>query len=125
MRKSICIIFCLIALFACIGCNSNSDTVSLTSGNYYAEGDYEELMTPYLWLDTKENRFSFGAGSIISYAENGTYEIVDSKIVATSQSTTFEFEIKDKDTLVLINNGNNEYFKIPINTEFVFSKDLK
>jgi len=86
MRKAICIIFCLIALFACIGCSSNSGTVSLTSGNYYAEGDYEELMTPYLWLDTKENRFSLGAGSIISYAETGTYEIVDKGQYLTNQN---------------------------------------
>lgn len=106
-----------------VACNSN--TVLLHSGNYYAVGDYEEFLTPYLWLDTSENRFSFGAGSVISYAENGTYEIVDSKIIATSQSTTFEFEIKDKNTLVLTDNGNNEYFKIPISTQFAFSKDLK
>lgn len=53
------------------------------------------------------------------------YEVENGTIIATSQSTTFEFEIKDKNTLVLIDNGDNEYFKIPINTQFVFSKDLK
>ena len=97
----------------------------MLSGNYYAVGDYEEMLTPYLWLDTNENRFSFGAGSIISYAENGTYELVDGKIVATSQSTTFKFEIKDQNILVLIDSGDNDFFKIPINTQFVYSEDLK
>lgn len=123
MKRFISIILILSCLCMLVACNSN--TVLLHSGNYYAVGDYEEFLTPYLWLDTSENRFSFGAGSVISYAENGTYEIVDSKIIATSQSTTFEFEIKDKNTLVLTDNGNNEYFKIPISTQFVFSKDLK
>ena len=110
-------------LFSFVGCNY--DTTPVFSGNYYAVGDYEEMLTPYLWLDTNENEFSLGLGSVISYAENGSYKIADGKIIATSQSTTFEFEIKDKNTLVLIDNGDNEYFKIPINTSFVYSKDLK
>ena len=83
------------------------------------------MLTPYLWIDTDENKFALGAGSIISYAEHGTYEIADGKVIATSQSTTFEFEIKDNNTLVLIDNGDNEYFKIPINTQFVYSEDLR
>ena len=114
---------CLLILPSFAACNS--DTTSVLSGNYYAVGDYEEMLTPYLWLDTNENKFSLGAGSIVSYAENGFYEIVDGKIIATSQSTTFEFEIKDENTLVLIDNGDNEFIKIPINTQFVFSKELK
>ena len=51
--------------------------------------------------------------------------VVDGKIVATSQNTTFEFEIEDKKTLVLIDNGDVDGFKIPVNTKLVFSKDLK
>ena len=113
-----CCLICLLILFLLVGCNS--DTPPVLSGNYYAVGDYEEMMTPYLWLDTNENSFYFGAGSIISYAENGTYEILDSKVIAKSQSTTFKFEIKDKNTLVLIDNGDNDFFKIPINTQFVY-----
>ncbi|MBP3704805.1 MAG: hypothetical protein J6I98_04640, partial [Clostridia bacterium] len=78
-----------------------------------------------LWLDTSENEFSFSAGSVISYAEYGTYEVVEGKLIAVSQSTTYEFEIKDKNTLVLINNGENDYLKIPVNTRFVFDEELK
>lgn len=123
MKRIICCLMCVLILPSFAGCNS--DTTSVLSGNYYAVGDYEEMLTPYLWLDTNENKFSLGPGSVVSYAENGTYEIVGGKIIATSQSATFEFEIKDVDTLVLIDNGDNEFFKIPINTQFVFSKDLK
>jgi hypothetical protein len=97
----------------------------LRSGNYYAVGDYEEMLTPYLGLDTDQKTFSFGAGSVISYAERGNYAVVDGSIIATSQSTTFQFEIVDKNTLILIDNGDNEYFKIPVNTQFVFSEVLK
>ena len=123
MKRIICFLICLLMLFSFIGCNSN--TTPVLSGNYYAVGNYEEMLTPYLWLDINENRFSLGAGSVVSYAENGFYKIQDDKIIATSQSTTFEFEIKDKNTLILIDNGDNDFFKIPINTQFVYSEDLK
>ena len=83
------------------------------------------MLTPCLYLDTDQKTFLFGAGSIISYLEHGTYEVADGTIVATSQSTTFRFEIVDKNTLILIDNGDNEYFKIPLNTQFVFSEVLK
>ena len=109
--------------FSFIGCNS--DTTPVLSGNYYAVGDYEEMLTPYLSLDTNNSAFRFGAGSVVSYQEYGSYEILDGKIIATSQSTTFIFEIKDKNTLILIDNGDNGFFKIPINTQFVYSEDLK
>lgn len=123
MKRIIRCLICLLILFSLVGCNS--DTNSVRSGNYYAVGDYEEMLTPYLCFDTDKNQFSLGAGSIVSYAEYGTYEIADGKVVATSQSTTFEFEIKDKNTLVFIDNGDNDYFKIPINTQFVYSEDFR
>ena len=123
MKRIICFLICLLMLFSFIGCNSN--TTPVLSGNYYAVGNYEEMLTPYLWLDINKNRFSLGAGSVVSYSENGYYKIQDDKIIATSQSTTFEFEIKDKNTLILIDNGDNDFFKIPIDTQFVYSEDLK
>ena len=123
MKRILCCLICLLTLFSFVGCNS--DTTPVLTGNYYAVGDYEEMLTPYLWLDINENKFSFGAGSEVSYAENGSYKILDGKIIATSQSTTFKFEIKDKNTLVLVDNGDNDFFKIPINTQFIYSEDLK
>ena len=123
MKRIFCSLVCFLILFSIAGCNS--DTCAVRYGNYYAVGDYEEMLTPYLSLDTDNNEFRFGAGSVVSYQEYGSYKIADGKIIATSQSTTFKFEIKDKNTLVLIDNGDNDYFKIPVNTQFIFSEDLK
>ena len=125
MKRVISFFICLILLISFSGCNTDNDSTLLHSGHYYAVGDYEEMLTPYVWLDIEQNKFSFGAGSVVSYAENGTYKVVDGIIIAISQSTTFKFDIVDKNTLILIDNGDNEYFKIPINTKFIFSEDLK
>ena len=125
MKRVLCCFICLAVLCFCIGCHSKNNDFPLRTGNYYAVGNYEEMLTPYLCLLTDKKEFSFGPGSIISYAERGTYKIIDGTVIATSQTTTFQFEIEDKNTLILIDNGNNEYFKIPVNTQFVFSKDLK
>ena len=125
MKRVISFFICLILLISFSGCNTDNDSTLLHSGNYYAVGDYEEMLTPYVGLDIEQNKFSFGAGAVVSYEEQGIYEVVEGVIIATSQSTTFKFDIVDKNTLVLIDNGDNEYFKIPINTQFIFSEDLK
>lgn len=123
MKRMLCSLICLVSLVSFGGCHAD-DAVPLVSGTYYAVGDYEELMTPYLWLDTDDRRFSFGAGAIYSYAENGTYEVVDGMLIATSPGMTFRFEIRDKDTVVLIDNADDP-FKIPVDTPFVYSDELK
>lgn len=123
MKRFLCCLICTVLICSFTGCDSRNTPV--ISGNYYAVGDYEEWLTPYLWLDTNNNRFSFGAGAVISYAESGTYEFVDGKLVATSQSTTFTFEITDAKTLVLIDDSDNAYFNIPVGTQFVYSEDLQ
>lgn len=125
MKQILCCLIGIFVLTSAVGCTSDSNTPSLLSGNYYAVGDYEEMLTPYLYLDTEKNEFRFGTGLVVSYAEYGTYEVVDGTLIATARSTTFQFEIKDQNTLILIDNGDNEYFKIPVNTEFVFSEELK
>lgn len=125
MKQYTYILVCIFLIFAIVGCSSNNDTITLASGNYYIVGDYEEHMTPYLWIDAEEHTFSLGAGSIISYAERGSFEINEGKLVATSQSTTFVFEIKDNKTLILIDSGDDEYFKLPSNSEFVYSEELR
>ena len=60
MKRIICFLICLLMLFSFVGCDS--DTTPVLSGSYYAVGDYEEMLTPYLWLDINENKFSLGAG---------------------------------------------------------------
>ena len=125
MKRIISFFICLIILISFSSCNADNNATSLRSGNYYAVGDYEEILTPYLRLDTDQKTFSFGRGSVISYEECGNYAVVGGSIIAISQSTIFQFEIVDKNTLILIDNGDNEYFKIPVNTQFVFSEVLK
>lgn len=123
MKRIICCLICFLTLLSAVGCSS--DTTPVLSGNYYAVGDYDEMLTPYLSLDTDNSKFSFGAGSIVSVALYGSYKITDGKLIATSRDTTFEFEIKDNNTLVLIDNGEKEIFEIPQDTEFEYSEELK
>ena len=123
MKRIICCLICFLTLLSAVGCGS--DTTPVLSGNYYAVGDYDEMLTPYLSLDTDNSKFRFGAGSVVSYQEYGSYKITDGKLIATSQYTTYEFEIKGDNTLVLTDNGDNDFFKIPVDTEFEYSEDLK
>lgn len=123
MKRIICCLICFLTLLSAVGCSS--DTPPVLSGNYYAVGDYDEMLTPYLCLDVNENTFSLGAGSVVSIELYGSYKITDGKLIATSRDTTLEFEIKDNNTLVLIDNGEKEIFEILHDTEFEYSEDLK
>lgn len=109
------------ATLSFIGCYT-----PVRSGSYYAVGDYEEGLTPYLRLDTNTTMFEFGAGSFVSFAERGSYVIENDILFATidSDGTTYRFEIKDRNTLVFKGPEDN-YMKIPIDTKFVFSKEFK
>ena len=123
MKRIVCCFVCLLMFFSLVGCNSNTNTVR--SGSYYAVGDYEEMLTPYLWLDIDKGEFCLGRGAAVSYSEYGSYDIVDGKIIATSQSTTYIFKIKDKNTLVLIDNGEFDFLKSHKNVQFVYSEEMK
>lgn len=124
MKRIISLAICLALFLSFPGCGTDRSDIKLTSGNYYLVGDYEEHMTPCLWLDMDENTFALGAGVAVSYAEHGSFEINDGKLTATSQSTTFVFEIKDSQTLVLIDSGDKEFLQLPENAEFVFKEDI-
>ena len=87
-------------------------------------GEYEEYLTPYLRINAEDNTFSLGQGAIVSYAERGSFEIQNGKVVATSQSATYIFEIKDSKTLILVDSGANEFFKLPENVAFILSEDI-
>ena len=102
----------IIGLTACQ--NTESDSCDLPSGTYYPFGTYymvgefEELMTPYLALNFEDHTFGMGAGALVSYQEYASFIVSDNRITATSQSTVFVFEIKDNNTLILVDNGDNE-----------------
>ena len=123
MKRFIALFLITISVFLFVGCRS--DAPKPTPGFYYAVGDYEQFLTPYLLLETDKNQFSFGAGSVVSYAEHGSYKVSDGIITATTQRTTFEFEIKDSKTLVLIDVGDSDSYNIPVGTQFVFSESIK
>ena len=108
----------IIGLTACQ--NTESESCAHPSGTYYMVGEFEELMAPYLALDFEDHTFRMGAGSLFSYQEYGSFIVSDNQITATSQSTVFVFEIKDNNTLILVDNGDNEYFMMPENAEYIF-----
>jgi hypothetical protein len=89
-------------------------------GSYYAVGDYEEMMTPYLSLNGDDHTFYLGAGALFSAAAYGTYEVKDSRLIAKSQVGTYVFEIMDSGSVVLIENGDNHFLQLPTYTEFVY-----
>ena len=125
MKKSISLVLAIIVIIvALISCQSSqSDPCNLPSGTYYMMGEFEELMIPYLSLNFEDHTFRMGAGALVSYQEQGSFVVHENCITATSQTTAFVFEITDQNTLLLVDNGDNEYFKMPINSEYVFRND--
>ena len=126
MKRIISIYVCLFVVFVFCACGNNSE-VELRTGGYYAEenylkGDFEEMMEPRIYINTAEKTFSYSTSPFVSYVEHGTYEIKDNKLIATTQTATYEFEIKDSSTLVFVGNGSEDP-KIPIGTRFVFAEE--
>lgn len=129
MKRFFCCLFCFLLVFSLIGCTDSnyvsSSDISLQSGNYFAVGDYEKHSTPYVSFNTENHQFEFRGGALFSFAYRGSYKIEGEKIIATSQSTIFQFEIIDKNTVVLVDYGDEEDFYTPLNTKFVFSEEMK
>ena len=124
MKKLVCFAICLVFLFSS-GCSTKENEHSLLSGSYYAVGDYEKQMTPYLYLNTESNECYLGAGAVVSFAAHGTYQVKEDNIIAETQIATFVFEIEDSKTVVLIDNGDSQWLRFPTNTEFVYSEEIK
>ncbi|MBQ3014492.1 MAG: hypothetical protein IJD75_05095 [Clostridia bacterium] len=122
-KRILCCIICFLALFTFVG--SSCASTPVLHGYYYAAGDYEYGLTPYLLLVPRKNEFDFGKGTSISAVSGGAYQIEDEVIIATTQRTTLKFKIEDKTTLVLIENGDESVYKIPLFTQFIYSKELK
>ena len=121
MKRTVALFLSIIIIIGLTACqNTESDSCDLPSGTYYMVGEFEELMTPYLALNFEDHTFRMGAGSLVSYQEYGSFIVSDNRITATSQSTVFAFEIKDNNTLILVDNGDNEYFMMPENAEYIF-----
>ena len=71
MKRTLCCLISLFMFFSFVGCNS--DTPPVLSGIYYVKGDFEEGLTPYVSLSLDDNTFSMGAGSLVSFAANGSF----------------------------------------------------
>ena len=107
-------------LFGLVGCNS----ISLKSGYYYVDGEYEEFATPYVKLNFDDNSFAFGEGTILSYAERGRFQIKGERITASTQNTTFIFEIKDSSSIILIDCGGYEPFAEYEGSYFTYRENI-
>lgn len=125
MKRFTIFAICVLILFAFSGCRTDHSNAFLNSGIYYMVGDFEKGLTPYVSLSFEDHGFRMGAGSLVSLQVHGSFEVNETTLVATSPIATFVFEIKDSDTLILIDNGDNEYFQPQENAEFVFSEDMK
>ena len=123
-KRIACFLTALLVLCVLAGCSTNQNDGKLYSGYYLAQGDYARGTTPYVTLDTEKREFSFCEGALVSYAESGTYSVQEGILVATTQSMTFRFDLKDSRTLVLIDEDAGAYFEIPVNAEFVYSEEI-
>lgn len=133
MKRTFCIIVCFIMILSLCACKAD-DTIPLHSGYYYAAGDYgnqsdfPKLITPYLELDTESQTFRLGQGVLLSFSVQGTYKIKNNKIIAASQFSSckissYTFEIKDSETVILINCKDHPKLGLPIGTEFIYSEE--
>jgi len=133
MKRTFCIIACLLMILSLCACNADNP-IPLHSGTYYASGDYgsqsdfPKLITPYLELDTENCTFRLGRGVILSHSVQGTYKIRNNKIIASSHFSSckilsYIFEIKDSETVILIDCKDHSKFGLPIDTEFIYSEE--
>ena len=119
MKKILIAILCFVLLFVLGGCT----TTTIESGYYYLVGEYEAFATPYVKINFDDDTFTFGESSIISYAERGSFKIKGERITASTQNTTFVFDIKDTSSIILIDCGNYEPFVKYEGSEFIYSEN--
>ena len=120
MKKLLIMVLTLTFLFGLVGCNS----ISLKTGYYYVDGEYEEFATPYVKLNFDDNSFAFGEGTILSYAERGRFQIKGERITASTQNTTFIFEIKDSSSIILIDCGGYKPFAEYEGSDFTYRENI-
>ena len=125
MKRVASCFLCFIVVLSFAGCNASKTKEKLTSGTYYMDGDFTEGSTPYVYLSVENGGFSMGAGSVFSFVAIGSYTIKEDTLVATTQIATFVFKIEDSKTLLLIDNGDNEYFQLAENSYFIYSNNFQ
>ena len=124
MKRILSIVICIVLLLSITAC-APAEPIELKAGAYYLDGNFKKGATPYIWFYPDQNEFYISSGTTYSYAERGTYEIKDDQLIATSQYTVFTFDINNSDTLVLVDSGNNDYFRFQLGIEFIYSTEIK
>ena len=125
MKKQLCVAMSLVLVFAFVGCIPKNRTPELSSGYYYATGEYEEGLTPVITIVSEKKEISICEGHFYSYAENGIYKIKSGNLIAETENTKFTFEIKDENTLVLTQFTDKVWDWLQVGMEFVYSDDMK
>ena len=136
MRLKGLLFACFAVLTVLAGCGTSRTEAALPSGNYdpsvtlhsaYYCTEQDGNTEPYLYLDTGDYSFQLGPGEAYSFADYGKFEIRDGKVIATSQYTasTYTFEVRDPETLVLTAVGEGADMQLPENTVFVYREDME
>ena len=94
MKRILCCLFCFSLLCSFIGCIQKKNSPDLFQGMYYALGEYEYGLRPYILLLPHKSEFDLGIGTAISTVRGGTYQIIDDNIISSTDSPIFRFEIK-------------------------------
>lgn len=128
MKKiSLLLAVVIMVMMLLCGCGAQSADAQLKSGFYLAQeisssvstDDQAITLEPYVSIDTEDNSFYYGHSLMMSYAECGSFEIIDGKLVATVQNgNTYVFEIKDSNTLVRISDDGKEIEEFVYNDRF-------
>ena len=122
MKKGICLCLAL-CLVLLVGCKR--EPITPVSGNYYAQGDYEPYMTPYVYINLEDNSFVTGGGAALSYAEVGEFKMEDNRIIATTLSCRFVFEIENETTLKLVEADTHSPYEVTEDMTFVFHENIR
>lgn len=122
MKKLTGIFLCFIILVFSVGCSNNTTTVK--DGYYFAEGNYDKGLTPFIRFNIEHQTFSTSSGLYYDYIIWGNYEIKENILIANVEDNrhpNFKFEIKNQNTIVLIDNEDGRMYEDLINQEFKFS----
>lgn len=120
MKRLLAIVFCIMMFLS--GCG---EATVPQSGNYYAQGDYEKYMRPYVYIGMEDGSFVTCSGSAISYAEVGAFTVDGDELTANTLSCRFVFEIADETTLVLEEFSGNTPYEMHEGMTFILSRELQ
>ncbi len=118
--KKVGFIFCFILLFILAGCVSNPKT--LEQGTYYCT-NVPDKSTQYIHINLTDSTFYIGGDTFSSYREQGTIKVENGKLFASSEASTYVFEIKNNKTLILIENAETFPLYLHKNAKFILKNE--